>query len=206
MAELTRDATSFGRLGVATRGEPMLIVRPVRHVRMLETVDRESAHAEEIAVALESDAGQALFGFALRLGLRSEQADDAVQEVLLRVFRALSRGEAIDDARAWAFRTLYRIVMDEHRLRRRLEGLRERLLAQAQATAASDQAIGTSIWAEVEALPARQRQVLFLHYQADLAFDEVARIMGITPGGARAVAARGVETLRRRLASTDREE
>ena len=146
--------------------------------------------------------GQTLFGFARRLGLSDDQADDAVQEALLRLFRVLESGEAIRDARAWAFRALYRVAMDEHRLRRRVGALVERLTASFghRGTDQVDAVAGRlSIWADVDRLPLRQRQVLYLHYKADLAFDEVARVMGITPAGARAVAARGIAALRRTL-------
>ncbi len=78
-----------------------------------------------VIVALERDRGQALFGFARRLGLGDDQAADAVQETLLRLWRELTRGITVDDPAAWSFRTLYRICMDEHRLRRRVAALAE---------------------------------------------------------------------------------
>src|SRR5688572_24258896 len=76
---------------------------------------------------IHAQRGQALFGFARSLGLTDDQAADAVQETLLRLWRELARERPINDPVAWAFRTIYRISMDEHRLRRRLASLRERI-------------------------------------------------------------------------------
>ena len=56
----------------------------------------------------------------------------------------------------------------------------------------------------MDGLPARQRQVLYLRYKADLTFDEIAATMGITAGGARAVANKALTSLRSRIPLEDR--
>ncbi len=153
---------------------------------------------------LQEQRGQALFGFARRLGLTDEQAADAVQETLLRLWRELHRGRPIEDRSAWAFRTLYRIAMDEHRLRRRLAGLWDRLQREGDRSSGrsetTDREDSLTVWAQVDRLPARQRHVLYLRYRADLPFDEVAGVLGITSGAARTLASRALERVRRELA------
>ncbi|MBA3799463.1 MAG: sigma-70 family RNA polymerase sigma factor [Geodermatophilaceae bacterium] len=153
---------------------------------------------------LQEQSGQALFGFARRLGLTDEQAADAVQETLLRLWRELHRGRPIDDRAAWAFRTIYRIAMDEHRLRRRLGGLRDRLQREgghpSSRSEATDRDDSMTVWAQVDRLPTRQRHVLYLRYRADLCFDDIAAVLGITPGAARTLASRALERVRRELA------
>ncbi len=153
---------------------------------------------------LQEQRGQALFGFARRLGLTDEQAADAVQETLLRLWRELHRGRPIDDRAAWAFRTIYRIAMDEHRLRRRLAGLRDRLQREgghpSSRSEATDRDDSMTVWAQVDRLPTRQRHVLYLRYRADLCFDDIAGVLGITPGAARTLASRALERVRRELA------
>ncbi len=154
---------------------------------------------------VQEQRGQALFGFARRLGLTDEQAADAVQETLLRLWRELHDVRPIDDRAAWAFRTIYRIAMDEHRLRRRLAGLRERLQRDGGHgsgwSEAADRDDSLTVWAQVDRLPERQRQVLYLRYRADLPFDAVAAVLGISPGAARTLASRALERVRRELAS-----
>ncbi len=153
---------------------------------------------------LQEQRGQALFGFARRLGLSDEQAADAVQETLLRLWRELHRERPIEDRAAWAFRTIYRIAMDEHRLRRRLAGLRDRLQREGghspSRSEATDRDDSMTVWAQVDRLPTRQRHVLYLRYRADLSFDDIAAVLGITPGAARTLAGRALERVRRELA------
>ena len=157
-----------------------------------------------VVVGVDEENGQSLLGFARRLGLTVEQADDAVQEVLLRLFRTLTSGVVVDDPKGWSFRTMYRIAMDEHRLRRRVNGLRERLGWVEGQRSGQDDVARISLWSDVDRLPARQRQVLYLRFKADLTFEEIASTMGITAGGARAVANKALISLRRRMPAEDR--
>ena len=53
---------------------------------------------------------QEMFGFARRLGLGDEEASDAVQETMLRLWRELDSGTDVADPDAWAFRVLYRLA------------------------------------------------------------------------------------------------
>jgi RNA polymerase sigma-70 factor (ECF subfamily) len=149
---------------------------------------------------------QQMFGFARRLGLADEDASDAVQETMLRLLRELDTGSRIADPEAWAFRALYRLIIDSHRLRRRLLGLVERL--SSRAAARSDRSESgdpaqlvavASIWREVDRLPERQRAVLYLRYRADLPYERIGLSLSITPGAARGHASTGLATLRRRL-------
>lgn len=167
-------------------------------VHVDDAADVAALEHASVVVEIERRHGQAMFGFARRLGLTDDQAADSVQEALARLFRALRGGDEIDDPRAWAFRTAYRIAMDEHRLRRRIAAIGDRLTSRraSQQAQEPDHAGRLSIWAEVDRLPSRQRQVLYLRYKVDLAYDQIALVMGITPAGARAVGARGIAALR----------
>lgn len=148
---------------------------------------------------LERRDGQALFGFARRLGLRQMQADDAVQETLVRVYLELRRGATIRDLRAWAFRACYRVCMDEHRRQARFARAAGRLDPPAQPD--SERAVDDrlTVWAEVERLPLRQRQVLYLRYSADLTFEQVGLTLGITSSAARSHDTQARAALRLRL-------
>src|SRR5215210_561727 len=78
-------------------------------------------------VNLQVERGAELWGLARHLGLSPDEADDAVQETLVRLWSALRDGQDIQRMDAWAFRTLYRLAMDKHRLRRRVRALAERI-------------------------------------------------------------------------------
>jgi RNA polymerase sigma factor (sigma-70 family) len=56
-----------------------------------------------------------------------------------------------------------------------------------------------AVWAAVDGLPARQRHVLYLHYVADLTFEQIAGVIGISASATRTHASRGIATLRERL-------
>jgi len=174
-----------------------------RPAELGDTAAPSGAVPARVVVDVDEAHGASLFGFAYRLGLTSEEADDAVQEVLLRLFRTLSSGVVVDDPKGWSFRTRYRIAMDQHRLRRRVSGLRERLGWVEGQRAHPDDDRRISLWSEVDRLPMRQRQVLYLRFKADLTFDEVASTMGITAGGARAVANKALTSLRTRMRAED---
>ena len=199
----------MGHLELAFRDAVVVPQRPLRTIgargsTAASTMDVRMAlpdapGADELVIELERSQAASMFGFVRRLGLTQEQAEDAVQDVLLRLWATLDSGTSIDRPAAWCFRSLYRRAMDEHRLRRRIDRLREAILARPRpgATGAHHAADGGSIWLVVDRLPARQREILYLRYRADLGFDEIARVLGITPGGARASATKAIATLRR---------
>lgn len=143
--------------------------------------------------------GRELWGFARRLGATVEQAADVVQEVHLRLWQELHRGTVIVDVDAWTFRVAYRLVMDQHRLGRRLQALVGRLTAgRVDAVShALDDAL--SLWPLVDRLPERERVTLYLRYRADLSYEQIGQVMGITSGSARTYGSRGVERLRELL-------
>ena len=140
--------------------------------------------------------GRELWGLARRLGASDEQAADIVQEVHLRLWRELSSGTFVEDIDAWAFRVAYRLVMDQHRLGRRVRELVGRLTpghVDSVSHALDDR---LSLWPLVDRLPARERATLYLRYRADLSFEQIGEVMGITTASARTYASRGVERLR----------
>ena len=73
--------------------------------------------------------GRELFGLARRLGATDEGAADVLQETHLRLWQAFHDGVAINDVDAWTFRVAYRLVMDQHRLGKRIQGIVGRLTA-----------------------------------------------------------------------------
>lgn len=140
--------------------------------------------------------GRELGGLARRLGATTEQSADVVQEVHLRLWHELQRGTPIADIDAWSFRVAYRLVMDQHRLGRRVQGLIGRLTAgrvEAVSPALDD---GLSLWPMVDRLPARERATLYLRYRADLTFEQIGQVMGITTASARTYGSRGIERVR----------
>ena len=113
-------------------------------------------------------------------GLSDEQAADALQEAMLRLWRELRRGTSIERPLAWLYRTCtdsrwsniggaigFRCCFpDSRRSARTTQGRRART--------------DLTVWAAVDGLPPRQRHVLYLHYVADLTFEQIAVVVGIS--------------------------
>lgn len=98
-------------------GSRMMLAAP-RSVNASPTsaqIERVDAMVDQ----LDRDDGQRLFGLARRSGPSDDDADDAVQEALLRLWLEVRSGVEIIEPRTWTFRTLYRVAMDRHRVRRR---------------------------------------------------------------------------------------
>ncbi len=132
-----------------------------------------------------------LWGYARRLGLDHERAEDVVQEAFARLL-GLPSGRRPDATDAWLFRTVHNLAMDHHRRDKRtarpadpppLPGPREDL----------------DVWHEVDRLPERQRAAVYLRYRADLDFAAVASVLGISASGARVHVFRALARLRTRM-------
>jgi RNA polymerase sigma factor (sigma-70 family) len=171
-------------------------VRPEATSR--EDPDRER---ERRVLSLHERRGQDLYGFVVGIGLRDEEAADAVQETMLRLWRELASGKDVHDEDAWAFRTAYHLAIDQHRLRTRLAGSLGLLVARGSKPAVdpADSTDSAALWQAVDDLPERQRAVLYLRYRADLPFERVGLVLGITSSAARSHATNGLAALRRRL-------
>src|SRR6478736_5621568 len=71
------------------------------------------------------------------------------------------------------------------RCRRRLGMLMTQLAPRRPGFEDPDSSDRVAVWSEVDRLPLRQRQVLYLRYASDLAFDDIASILGVSASAAR---------------------
>ena len=161
----------------------------------------DGSEMERRVRSLHTRRGDDLYGFALRMGLSDDDAADAVQDVMLRVWRELISGKELMDLDAWAFRVTYRLAMDRHRLHTRVAGSLGRLLSRTVQIAPdpADSAGADAVWRAVDSLPERQRAAVYLRYQADMAFEQIGLAMGITPVAARSHVSTALARLRRQF-------
>jgi RNA polymerase sigma-70 factor (TIGR02957 family) len=167
---------------------------------------------------LLDDLRPAAFAIAYRMLGSVAEAEDVVQETLLRVHRALARGERIESPRAYAGTVAARLAIDELRSAR---ARRERYVGEwLPEPLVSDPADDPARRAEMadslslaflvllESLSPEQRAALVLHDVFDYRYDEIAAILGKREDNARQLAARArrhVEERRPRFeASPDR--
>jgi RNA polymerase sigma-70 factor (ECF subfamily) len=139
------------------------------------------------------------FGIAYRMLGSVSEAEDIVQEALLRVHSAIESGEEISSPRAYAATITTRLAIDELRSARARretyvgEWLPEPIAAPEEDPAAqAEQAdsLSLSFLVLLESLTPEQRAAFLLHDVFDYGYGEVARIVDTSEENARQLASR----------------
>jgi RNA polymerase sigma-70 factor (sigma-E family) len=129
------------------------------------------------------------------------EAEDLVQECLLRIARRWPRVRRMDQPRAYARKILVNLALDD--ARRRMQRRRELEPAEPTNLFAADPLPAIEARAELlqalGQLPERQRAVLVLRYFNDLTEAQVAEVLGCSPGTVKSSASRGLARLREAL-------
>jgi len=131
---------------------------------------------------------------SLRLLGRLEDAQDAAQEVFLKLYRNRGKFTAESDIRPWLYRVTVNVCRDLARKRRRpvaeldendapVDELREERIDLEQRRALVAEALAL--------LPAQEREAIVLREIEDLDTAEVAAILGSTPGTVRSQISKG---------------
>jgi RNA polymerase sigma-70 factor (sigma-E family) len=138
----------------------------------------------------------------------ASDAEDLVQETLLRVARRWKRVRFMDHLAAYARRVLINLVVHDadRRSRQRAElqpadGAAEPTDESAARALQQVDDLAEFRWALAQ-LPARQRAVLVLRYWADLPVVEVADILGCSEGTVTSTASRAAARLAETLANS----
>ena len=140
------------------------------------------------------------FAIAYRMLGSVAEAEDIVQEALVRVHRALEDGQRIESPRAFVATVATRLAIDElrsARVRRESyvgEWLPEPLVADATGDPADQAEMADSLSIAflvlLESLSPEERAVLLLRDVFDYGYDEIASIVGKSESNARQLAAR----------------
>ncbi len=132
--------------------------------------------------------------------LPADDAEEVVQEALLRAYLSLSQLRDSDRFGAW----LCGIALNLAKMRLRRGAARRRALAQvgtgAEVGFDEDRELLELVREAVQLLPPGQRDVVLMHYVDDLSCEEIANLLGTTTGAVRVRLHRGRASLRRELA------
>lgn len=192
-------ASSWNPLGVA--GVVVGVEgRPPDERELVLRARRGDARAFEDLV---SPHRELVFRVAYLITRNPADAEDAVQDALVKAWRALGRFRAGAPLRPW----LLRIVSNEARNRGRASGRRERLVLRAAAKSSGEAAPSpedtTLASAErerlleaLEELPEEARLVLECRYLLDLSERETAAALGLRRGTVKSRTARALERMR----------
>ncbi len=140
------------------------------------------------------------FAIAYRMLGSVSEAEDVVQEALLRVHQAEERGEGIDSPRAYLATVTTRLAINElHSARARREQYFGEWLPEPILTDGEDDPLRHAEMADslsvamlvlLESLSPEQRAALLLHDVFDYGYSEVAQIIGKSEDAARQLASR----------------
>jgi RNA polymerase sigma-70 factor (ECF subfamily) len=147
-----------------------------------ELVEKAVAGCPAAFAALVGAHYDAVYRMAWRwLGAR-EEAEDAAQDVCIRLATAIRSFRCEAGFSTWLYRLTYSVAMDRLRARRRAQRhadpgvvvlFRDRVQASPEA-----EALGNGLWDEVRRLPAQQRDAVLLVYGEDLSHADAAGVMG----------------------------
>jgi RNA polymerase sigma factor (sigma-70 family) len=123
-------------------------------------------------------------------------AEDCLQETLLSALRAYPRLRDASHLRAWLHTIAQNKATDTMRRSSRhrsedIDGIDPRHLSEAQHELADD-----ALWAQVRALPPKQREAIVHRFVFDLAYKEIGLRTGTTEAAARQNVATGLRRLR----------
>ncbi|MGW6278464.1 SigE family RNA polymerase sigma factor [Kribbella sp. NPDC055071] len=134
------------------------------------------------------------------------QAEDAVQDALVRIYRRWSHLRRSEGLMGYAHRAVVTAVLDQSRRRWRREVVREVdaivVTEPYDAVAVVDNR--AVVVQALSALPARQRACVVLRYYADFSIEQTADALGIGAGSVKSQTSRGLAQLRGMLAVSER--
>jgi RNA polymerase sigma-70 factor (sigma-E family) len=156
-------------------------------------VDRKQARDFEEFV---TGSGDALLRMATLLTADPDLAEDVYQETLHRLALRWAR---VDNPKAFCRRVLNNIVIDQARARKRRP--RELFSAHDRTDPRSTDPVTAAelrpaLLAALGTLTLQQRTIVVLRYFDDLSENEVAELLGVSPGTVKSTASRAVAQLR----------
>ena len=149
----------------------------------------EKAEFEQLAVRLRPS----LISSARRILGRDDEADDAAQDTLLKLWFFRSRLNGYDKPEALTHLILRRVCISMLRKRRDHDGLEEHTDIAADDTSAM---IDPGLTAAIESLPEMEQAVLRLKHLEGMETPDIAALVGSNPGAVRAALSRARKKVR----------
>jgi RNA polymerase sigma factor (sigma-70 family) len=143
---------------------------------------------------LDRHAGEVLG--VLRAAVGRVDADDCFQETFLAALRAYPKLKHDDNLRGWLMTIAHRKAVDHHRA----NGRRAIPVEEVAEVAVEAPEPDSGVWAQVGALPPKQRAAVTLRYACDLPHAEIAAALDCSPEAARRSLHEGIKRLRKELA------
>ncbi len=135
--------------------------------------------------SMVKDYGPALYNLIRSIVLNHEDANDLLQETLIKAWKALGTFRNEASHATW----LYRIALNEALSHQRRMILRNKLLLRKQARSSEQPAVDNAeamLGAALQMLTPRQRSIFAMHYFNNISFAEIAAMLEIAESTAKA--------------------
>jgi RNA polymerase sigma-70 factor (sigma-E family) len=129
----------------------------------------------------------------------AHRGDDLVQQAITKLYTHWRRATQAGNLDSYVYRILVRVFLDEKRLRWAAVRLGSDPVDRPEPTTV-DVEDRLLLREALAVLPPRQRAAVALRYLADLPVDEVAEILGVSPGTVKSQTHDGLAALRRQMA------
>jgi RNA polymerase sigma-70 factor (ECF subfamily) len=169
-------------------------------------VERAQAGDRDAYEALARAVASRLYLTAHRIVRDPDQADDAVQQTLVAIWRELPSLRDPDRFEAWTYRLVVRFCLAESRRARR-SGIRQIPLDEmmpARSDAYADSDLRDELALALRALSADHRAVVVLHHYVGLPVKEIADILGVPVGTVGSRLHHATRSLRAAIAAGER--
>lgn len=154
------------------------------------------AGQDDVVETLISTRSRALTGYAYLLCGNVEDAEDLVQDALVKTFARRRAGLQLESAEGYVRRAILTLYLDGWRRRGRWAG-RRHLVAEAPSAAGPED--GTTARVDVVAalrhLPPQQRACVVLRFYEDLTVAEIAEHLGVGAGSVKRYLSMGVHRM-----------
>lgn len=152
---------------------------------LTDSSDKSSASIEADVEQAYRETRGAICSYLLCLGVPASQAQEVTQEVYLRLYQTMRRGEQIMSTRAWLFSVAHNLglkVRSSERVFRALPPNLDRFTAVSSRTpeqSVLDREKMQRIQTAVAALSPQQRNCLYLRSEG-LRYREIANVLGVS--------------------------
>jgi RNA polymerase sigma-70 factor (ECF subfamily) len=123
-----------------------------------------------------------------------ETAEDLTQETFLKAWQSIHRFAGLSRISTWLYRIAYNAFIDWRRKQKSVQTFDELLHEQSEEKQFDD--VTEKLLQSVRNLPEIQREVILLHYQNDLNYGEIAKILDIPKGTVKSRLNAALTTLR----------
>jgi RNA polymerase sigma-70 factor (ECF subfamily) len=184
------------RLGIGGQGKQRYMQDETAVIAAAESLNQEALEA------IFDEYAPALYKYLLRLGVGSQEADQIVGDVFVRLLEKIVEGKGPrTNLRSYLFQIAYHLVVDQARERQRTapldvyDSMKEDVEpVQAQA---EEKMLFAKITAAMESeLTEDQRDVIVLRFQEDFSLNETAEILGKNVNAVKGLQNRGINKLR----------